>query len=100
MVAPITNDGTIHFDKTYGLARHTTAPSKQSVLLSSGTLTLWDGQKTGNHSSPQLRFAPCARGGIWSMLAADRLGLERNFALTFQAGPLGEWDAHAFASHC
>jgi hypothetical protein len=84
LIAPVKNDGTIHFEKKRGLARHTTAPQKQSVLLSSGALTLWDGQKTETislRSSASLRALAEAFG---LMLAADRAGLERNFSLAFE----------------
>ncbi|MGO9709923.1 MAG: outer membrane lipoprotein carrier protein LolA [Polyangiaceae bacterium] len=84
LVAPLKNDGTIHFDKHHGLARHTLAPQKQSVLLSGSTLTLWDGAKTETvslQSSAPLRALAQA---FSLLLAADRPGLEKSFSLAFQ----------------
>jgi hypothetical protein len=85
LVAPLKNEGTIHFDRARGLARHTTSPQKQSVLLSGSTLTLWDGTKTETvplQSSAPLR---ALAQSFALLLAADRAGLEKNFALSFQA---------------
>jgi len=85
LIAPLKNEGTIHFDRARGLARHTTAPQKQSVLLSGSTLTLWDGTKTETvplQSSAPLR---ALAQSFALLLAADRAGLEKSFALSFQA---------------
>jgi hypothetical protein len=88
LVAPLKNDGTIHFDRERGLARHTLAPQKQSVLLSGSTLTLWDGTKT--ETVPLQSSAPLrALAQSFSLLlAADRAGLEKSFSLRFEtSGP-------------
>ena len=64
LVTPLQNDGTIHFERQHGLARHTLSPRKQSLLLSRGTLSMWDGQKTETLSlqgSPSLRSRSCRR---------------------------------------
>jgi hypothetical protein len=84
LVAPLKNDGTIHFDRERGLARHTLTPQKQSVLLSGSTLTLWDGTKT--ETVPLQSSAPLrALAQSFSLLlAADRAGLEKSFSLGFQ----------------
>ena len=84
LVAPLKNDGTIHFDRQRGLARHTASPQKQSVLLSGSTLTLWDGAKT--ETVPLQSSAPLrALAQSFSLLlAADRAGLEKSFSLSFQ----------------
>ncbi|MSP26855.1 MAG: outer membrane lipoprotein carrier protein LolA [Myxococcales bacterium] len=91
LVSPITNDGTIHFDKTHGLARHTTAPRRESVLLSRGALTLWDGQKTETIALRRSATLRALAEAFSLMLAADRAGLERNFTLSLQPRALGEW---------
>jgi hypothetical protein len=85
LVAPLKSDGTIHFDKQRGLARHTLSPQKQSVLLSGSTLTLWDGTKT--ETVPLQSSAPLrALAEAFSLLlAADRASLEKSFSLRFQA---------------
>lgn len=91
LFAPLRSEGVLHFDRTKGLARHTLTPSKQSVLLSGGTLSLWDGTKTEKielKKTPELRaFAD----GFSMLLAADRPGLERSFKLEFSADPQGQW---------
>jgi hypothetical protein len=85
LVLPLTSDGTIHFDRRRGLARHTLQPKHQSVLLSGSTLTLWDGTRTETvplQSSAPLR---ALAESFSRMLAADRAGLEKAFALGFRA---------------
>jgi hypothetical protein len=91
LVAPLKSDGTVHFDRAKGLARHTLTPSKKSILLSGGTLTVWDGSKTeviSLSSQPGLRaFAEA----FTMFLAADRAGLERAFKLDFTGDPNASW---------
>jgi hypothetical protein len=91
LVAPLKSDGTVHFDPKKGLARHTTSPSKRSLLLGGGTLTVWDGLKTEIiqlSSQPSLRaFAEA----FTMFLAADRAGLERTFKLEFTGDPRAAW---------
>jgi hypothetical protein len=91
LVAPVKNEGTIHFNRKLGLARHTLAPQRQSVLLSSGALTLWDGQKTETISLKSSAPLRALAEAFSLMLAADRAGLERNFKLTFEPKDGGEW---------
>ena len=91
LVAPLKSDGTVHFDRKRGLARHTLSPSKRSVLLEGGTLTVWDGTRTEIihlSSQPSLRaFAEA----FAMLLAADRAGLERAFQLEFMGDPRASW---------
>jgi hypothetical protein len=87
LVAPLKSEGTVHFDRSKGLARHTLAPSKRSILLGNGTLTVWDGTKT---EVIQLSSQPALRAfaDSFSMfLAADRKGLERVFRLDLTGDP-------------
>jgi hypothetical protein len=85
LVQPLRSDGTLHFDKKRGLARHTLSPKKQSVLRSGSTLTLWDGAKV--ETVPLQSSAPLrALAEAFSLLlAADRAGLEKSFSLGFHA---------------
>ena len=91
LIAPLKSDGTVHFDRQKGLARHTLTPSKKSILLSGGTLTVWDGTKTeviALSSQPGLRaFAEA----FTMFLAADRAGLEKTFKLDFTGDPHAAW---------
>jgi hypothetical protein len=87
LVAPLKSEGTVHFERFKGLARHTTAPQKRSLLLNGGTLTVWDGTKT---EVIQLTSQPALRAfaDSFSMfLAADRQGLEKVFRLELTADP-------------
>ena len=91
LVAPLKSDGTVHFDRAKGLARHTLTPSKRSILLAGGTLTIWDGTKAETialSSQPGLRaFAEA----FTMFLAADRAGLEKTFKLDFTGDPQASW---------
>jgi len=90
LVLPIKSDGTLHFDRRHGLAKHTLSPRKQSVLLSGSALTMWDGSRT--ETVPLQSSAPLrALAEAFSlMLAADRAGLEKSFSLGFRS------DGHAW----
>jgi len=91
LVAPLKSEGTIHFERTKGLARHTLLPSKRSILLGGGALSSWDGTKT---EVIQLASQPALRAfaDSFSMfLAADRAGLEKVFRLELTGDPLGKW---------
>jgi hypothetical protein len=85
LVLPIKSDGTLHFERKHGLAKHTLSPRKQSVLLSGSALTMWDGSRTETvplQSSAPLRALAQA---FSLMLAADRAGLEKSFSLGFHS---------------
>jgi outer membrane lipoprotein-sorting protein len=91
LVAPLKSDGTLHFARKHGLARHTLSPSKQSVLLADDTLSFWDGKRT---ETVQLRSAPGLRAfadGFRMILGADRKGLEKNFRLRLEGAPEAAW---------
>jgi hypothetical protein len=93
LVAPLKSEGTVHFERSKGLARHTTAPKKSSLLLNGGTLTVWDGSKT---EVIQLTGQPALRAfaDSFSMfLAADRQGLEKVFRLELTTSPSDVRDA-------
>jgi Outer membrane lipoprotein carrier protein LolA-like len=85
LVLPLKSDGTIHFDRQRGLARHTLAPQKESVLLSGSTLTMWDGAKTETVSLQSSAPLRALAEAFALLLAADRPGLEKSFSLAFQA---------------
>jgi outer membrane lipoprotein carrier protein LolA len=91
LVAPIKSEGTLHFERSKGLARHTNSPSKRSILLSGTTLLSWDGKKTETldlKSQPSLRAVADSFG---MLLAADRPGLERVFRLVLTGDPGAKW---------
>ncbi len=81
LVLPLKSDGTLHFDRQRGLARHTLSPQKQSVLLSGSTLTMWDGTKTETVSLQSSAPLRALAEAFSLMLAADRAALERSFSL-------------------
>ncbi len=91
LVSPLKSEGTVHFDRKKGLARHTTAPKKQSLLLAGSELTFWDGVKTEHvrlDGSPALRaFAE----GFSMLLSADRAGLEKSFEFELVGNPKEDW---------
>lgn len=89
LVAPLKSDGTIHFDRKRGLARHTLTPQKQSLLLSGGTLTIWDGTKTEAVSLQSSAPLRALAESFSLLLAADRAGLEKSFTLAFKADGRG-----------
>jgi hypothetical protein len=91
LVAPLKSDGTLHFDKIRGLARHTLSPQKQSILLASGTLTIWDGTKTETVSLKSSAPLRALAEAFSMMLAADRAGIERSFKPVFVAEGGGAW---------
>jgi hypothetical protein len=91
LASPLESDGTIHFEKGRGLARHTLSPRRRSVLLSTESLMIWDGSKTETvplRGSGPLRALTEA---FSMMLAADRTGLERSFNVTFTTSGDGSW---------
>ena len=89
--APLKSEGSVHFDRARGLAKHTRTPSPKSVLLTATSLTVWDGKKSdvlSLASAPGLKiFADSFR----MFLAADRPGLEKNFEMRFAGDPNAKW---------
>lgn len=89
--APLKSEGTVHFDRTHGLAKHARTPSPKSVVLTPTALSMWDGKKVENVS---LATAPGLRAfadGFRMILAADRPGLEKNFEMHFFGDPNAKW---------
>ncbi len=89
--APLKSDGTLHFLRGRGLARHTLTPQKQSLLVTDKAIIFWDGKKTetiGLASSSSLRsFAEA----FSLLLAGDRRGLEKNFLITSDGDAKKAW---------
>lgn len=91
LLAPLKSEGTLHFDRKHGLARHTRTPSPSSVLLTASSLSFWDGKKS---ESVALSSAPGLKAfvdGFRMILGADRAGIERNFEMAFSGDPNGKW---------
>lgn len=89
--APLKSEGTVHFDRTHGLAKHARTPSPKSVLLTPTSLSMWDGKKV---ESVSLATAPGLKAfadGFRMILAADRAGLEKNFEMHFFGDPNARW---------
>lgn len=89
--APLKSEGSVHFERAHGLAKHTRSPSPKSVLLTASSLSVWDGKKVdvvSLASAPALKvFADSFR----MFLAADRAGLEKNFEMRFAGDPSAKW---------
>ena len=89
--APLKSDGTLHFLRGRGLARHTLMPQKQSLLVTDRSIVFWDGKKTetiGLNSSSSLRsFAEA----FSLLLAGDRRGLEKNFSIASEGDAKKAW---------
>lgn len=94
LVAPLHSEGSIHFLRGRGVAVHTRAPSRQSVLVTERELTLWDGRSVRRirlDASP----AVAAFAQVFSLLlGADRASLDRTFVSTFRGRPDGAWSLH------
>lgn len=84
LAVPLRSSGTLHFARGRGLVRHTTEPSKQSVLIDDKELVVADGsnvRRIALSSSPTVEtFAR----SFSMILAADRAALEKNFTLDFR----------------
>ena len=91
LVAPLTSDGTVHFDRRFGLARHTLAPRPQSVLLAGRTLQIWDGTRTETITLSSSGALKALADVFWMVLMADRAGIDRAFEASFSAQPGGGW---------
>jgi hypothetical protein len=89
LVLPLKSEGTIHFDRQYGLARHTLSPQKRSVLLSGSTLSIWDGAKTETVSLQSSAPLRALAEAFSLLLQADRPNLEKSFSLAFRTSEKG-----------
>jgi hypothetical protein len=89
LVLPLKSDGTIHFDRRHGLARHTLSPQKRSVLLSGSTLSIWDGSKTETVSLQSSAPLRALAEAFSLLLQADRPNLEKSFSLSFRTSGQG-----------
>jgi len=89
--APLRSEGTIHFLRGRGLARHTLAPQKQSLLVTERSIVFWDGKKTetiGLGASSSLKsFAEA----FSLLLAGDRRGLEKSFTIATDGDAKKAW---------
>ena len=85
--APLVNEGTIHYAPPGRLARHTVRPIASSILIEGGQLQLGDAD---GRQTMELGTNPVARLFVDSfmlLLAGDRAGLERYFAMRFTPAP-------------
>ena len=91
LAAPLKSEGTVHFDRTHGLAKHGRTPSSKSVLLTSTSLSMWDGKKVENVSLATAPGLKAFADGFRMILAADRPGLEKSFEMHFFGDPNARW---------
>lgn len=91
LAAPLKSEGVLYFERRHGLARHTLQPSPNSVLLTDQALSFWDGKQS---ESVSLRSAPGLKvfaDSFRMILAADREGLEKHFAMSFAGDANANW---------
>lgn len=86
---PLRSSGTVHFTRGRGLVRHTLGPARQSVLVTDKELVFWDGKATKRLSLATSETVETFARVFTMILAADRAGLERSFALDFRARDAG-----------
>jgi hypothetical protein len=80
---PLVSEGTIHFAPPGRLARHTTRPIASTLLIADNRVQFGDAT---SKDSVDLGSNPVARAFVESfvmLLAGDRAGLERYFAMRF-----------------
>lgn len=91
LAVPLRSSGSVHFMRSRGLVRHTTEPSKQSVLVSDKEIVFWDGKSTKRISLASSETVEAFARVFSLILAADRAGLERHFSLDFRPREQGVW---------
>lgn len=84
LAVPLRTEGTVHFAPGRGLVRHTLVPSRQSVLVTDRELVFWDGKTVKRIPFGTSKTVETLARAFSLLLAADRAGLERDFALTFR----------------
>lgn len=91
LAVPLKSEGTVHFARTRGLARHTTAPSPSSVLVTDKELIFWDGKTTKKVGLASSATLEAFARSFSMLLAADRAALEKTFTLTLTPKDGGNW---------
>lgn len=91
LAAPLKSEGTVHFDRAHGLAKHGRTPSPKSVLLTPTSLSMWDGKKVENVSLATAPGLKAFADGFRMILAADRAGLEKTFEMQFFGDANAKW---------
>lgn len=83
LAVPLRAEGTLHFAPGRGLVRHTTKPSRESVLVTEKEVVVWDGQKTRRLALGGSKAVETFARAFSLLLAADRPALEKDFELTY-----------------
>ena len=91
LTSPILSEGTIAYARPGRLARRTTQPTAQTVLIDGASLRMSEG---GREQRIDLASQPVVRSFVDSfvqLLAGDRAALERSYTITFTPGAAGAW---------
>jgi hypothetical protein len=88
LAAPLTTEGTLHYDREHeALARHTTRPSRSSVVVVDGEVRFGDARSS---RSLQVDGNPVAQALVSTflhVLRGDGEALERAFVVSFESLP-------------
>jgi len=91
LFTPIVTEGTLHYARPGRLARRTTSPAGQVVLVDGDTLRMRDGEHV---ETIDLGAQPVVRAFVDTfarLLDGDRAALERSYRLDFAAGQGARW---------
>ncbi|MBK9071557.1 MAG: outer membrane lipoprotein carrier protein LolA [Myxococcales bacterium] len=91
LIKPLLSSGEIFFDRERGLARQTLAPSPQKVVLTSKTLSIWDGTSVRHTSLAQARDVAAIASAFPMLLRGDGPGLATMFRLELRGDTAGWW---------
>lgn len=85
LAAPLKVEGVIHYSPKRGLVRHATKPSKESVLVDDKELVYWNGKTVQRMNLGSTPVVGTLARAFAQLLAADRVGLEKEFVLSFHS---------------
>lgn len=83
LAVPLKAEGTIHFAPGRGLVRHTTKPSRESVLVNDKEIVLWDGKSTKRVALGSSVTIETFARAFSLLLGANRAALEKDFRLSY-----------------
>lgn len=92
LAEPLHSEGTLHFARGRGLVRHTTAPSRQSVLVTDKDLVFWDGKTTRRVDLGSSVIVDTFVQAFSLLLQGNRADLEKRFALSFRSRGGEGWE--------
>jgi hypothetical protein len=84
LAMPLRSEGVVHYSPHRGLVRHATKPSRESVLVNDKEIVYWNGKDTKRIPLGASAVVGTLARAFALLLAADRAGLEKDFALTLR----------------